>query len=252
MIDFYDLEQIDAERRRRFKATIERDLPSSGELQRMRLQFERARRASRRSISPSRGLLVGFAVLLIGATAIASATGQRWFARVFAKAPVEVHPASSTPRERVNPKPGTAAAAQPAPAAFPPATVLDPVEVVAPRVSPPRSQSFERESAVPAAPSAFASSGIAGAAAPEGPGSAWARAAAAIRRGDEAAASVAFRELERSPDASTRDAAALAWAQLEIGAGRRERALAVLARLARNGATPFVRGRAQEILGAQE
>ena len=85
-----------------------------------------------------------------------------------------------------------------------------------------------------------------------GAGRAWARAAEALRRGDHSAAEQALGELSRSADSTTRDAALLAQAELDLGAGNSGRALVVLRWLAEHGATPFVRTRAQQILAEKK
>ncbi len=97
-----------------------------------------------------------------------------------------------------------------------------------------------------AAPSAPA------AAAPEAgaPPSPWTVAAAAMRAGDYVLAEAAFNELARSPEASTRDAARLARAQVWIAEGRDQEARPELRQLAADGATPLVRKRAEDALDA--
>jgi hypothetical protein len=77
---------------------------------------------------------------------------------------------------------------------------------------------------------------------------AWSRAASAMRRGDDVAATAALSEISRSPDPAARDAARLAQAQLDLAAGRRAAAAPTLNELAQTGATAFVRQRAREIL----
>ena len=76
---------------------------------------------------------------------------------------------------------------------------------------------------------------------------AWSRAASALRRGDDVAATAALGEISGSSDPAARDAAKLAQAQLDLAAGRHAKAMPVLNELAQSGATPFVRRRAQEI-----
>jgi hypothetical protein len=77
---------------------------------------------------------------------------------------------------------------------------------------------------------------------------AWRRAAEALRRGDDQQATAALQELGSSPDPYTRDTAALAKAQLDVAAGRWDRARPVLERVASGGATPLLRRRAREVL----
>jgi hypothetical protein len=77
---------------------------------------------------------------------------------------------------------------------------------------------------------------------------AWARAAAALREDDFAAADRAFDELGHSSDPATRDAARLARAQLWISRGREAAVRPVLEQLAQSGATALVRERAAEFL----
>jgi hypothetical protein len=82
----------------------------------------------------------------------------------------------------------------------------------------------------------------------DGAGRAWAQAAEALKRGDHSTAQQALSELSRSEDATTRDAALLAQAELDLGTGNAARARAVLGELAERGATPFVQKRARQIL----
>jgi hypothetical protein len=82
--------------------------------------------------------------------------------------------------------------------------------------------------------------------------SAWARAAEAMRNGDVAGADQALADLDRSPDASSRDAARLARAELWLANGHALEARPVLAELAQSGATPLVRKRAQALLAGQK
>ena len=89
-------------------------------------------------------------------------------------------------------------------------------------------------------------------AATDSAGRAWTRAAEALRRGDNSAAEQAFGELSSSADPSTRDAALLAQAELDLGAGSSSRALVVLGWLAERGATPYVRTRARQILAEKK
>ena len=77
---------------------------------------------------------------------------------------------------------------------------------------------------------------------------AWARAAAAMRNGDDVGAAAALNEISKSTDPAARDAALLTQAQLDLAAGRRASALPVLKQLSQTGATAFVRQRAGEIL----
>jgi hypothetical protein len=79
---------------------------------------------------------------------------------------------------------------------------------------------------------------------------AWARAAAAMRQGDDAAARAALAEISHSNEPAARDAALLTQAQLDLAAGRRARAIPVLTRLAQTGSTGFVRQRASEIIAS--
>jgi len=81
---------------------------------------------------------------------------------------------------------------------------------------------------------------------------AWTRAASALRVGDQARAIEALTELSTSHDATTRDAALLSRAQLDLAAGRRASAIPVLQGLASTGATAFVRRRAAEILASDK
>lgn len=83
-------------------------------------------------------------------------------------------------------------------------------------------------------------------------GRAWTRAAEALRRGDRSEAEQALGELSRSADPATSDAALLAQAELDLGAGSSERAVVVLRWLAERGATPFVRTRARQILAEKK
>ncbi|HEY6077229.1 MAG TPA: hypothetical protein VIW29_00405 [Polyangiaceae bacterium] len=85
-----------------------------------------------------------------------------------------------------------------------------------------------------------------------GAGRAWTRAAEALRRGDHSEAEQALGELSRSAEPATRDAALLAQAELDLGAGSSGRAVVVLRWLAERGATPFVRTRAQQILAEKK
>jgi hypothetical protein len=89
-------------------------------------------------------------------------------------------------------------------------------------------------------------------AATDSAGRAWTRAAEALRRGDNSAAEQAFGELSSSADPSTRDAALLAQAELDLGSGSSSRALVVLGWLAERGATPYVRTRARQILAEKK
>ena len=84
------------------------------------------------------------------------------------------------------------------------------------------------------------------------PSGAWTRAASALRVGDQARAMEALTELSYSNDASTRDAALLSRAQLDLAAGRRANAIPALQSLASTGATPFVRRRASDILASDK
>lgn len=77
---------------------------------------------------------------------------------------------------------------------------------------------------------------------------AWSRAASAMKRGDGLAARAALAEISRSSDPAARDAAQLAQAQLDLAAGRSDRAMPLLNQLAQTGATAFIRQRAQEII----
>jgi hypothetical protein len=77
---------------------------------------------------------------------------------------------------------------------------------------------------------------------------AWSRAAQALRVRDEAEAIRALEELAQSPEATTRDAALLARAQLEVRQGRLAQAAPILRELASSGATPLIRRRAGEVL----
>jgi hypothetical protein len=79
---------------------------------------------------------------------------------------------------------------------------------------------------------------------------AWSRAASALRRGDDEAAHAALSEIGHSSDPAARDAARLAQAQLDLAAGRKDKALPLLNELARSGSTAFVRQRAQEIIAS--
>ena len=81
---------------------------------------------------------------------------------------------------------------------------------------------------------------------------AWARAAAALREGNHQGAQQALGELSRSPDTRTRDAALLAQAELDLGGGAAPQARAVLTNLAANGATPYIRERARQILAEKK
>ena len=85
-----------------------------------------------------------------------------------------------------------------------------------------------------------------------GAGRAWTRAAEALRRGDHSEAEQALGELSRSAEPATRDAALLAQAELDLGAGSSGRAVIVLRWLAERGATPFLRTRAQQILAEKK
>jgi hypothetical protein len=80
------------------------------------------------------------------------------------------------------------------------------------------------------------------------PANPWQRAAEALADGDPAAASSAFDELSKSSDASTRDAARLARAQLWIANGESDRARAELRDLAARGSTELIRTRARAAL----
>jgi hypothetical protein len=82
------------------------------------------------------------------------------------------------------------------------------------------------------------------------PPSWWTLAASAMRAGDYVGAEAAFNELARSPEASTRDAARLARAQVWIAQGRVSQARPELQSLTVDGATPLVRKRAADALDA--
>jgi hypothetical protein len=84
---------------------------------------------------------------------------------------------------------------------------------------------------------------------PKLPG-AWSRAAQALRARDEAEAIRALEELAQSPEATTRDAALLARAQLDVRNGRIDQAVPILRQLASSGATPLIRRRAGEVLSS--
>jgi hypothetical protein len=71
-----------------------------------------------------------------------------------------------------------------------------------------------------------------------------------MRAGDYVGAEAAFNELARSPEASTRDAARLARAQVWIAQGRMAQARPELQSLTVDGATPLVRKRAADALDA--
>lgn len=77
---------------------------------------------------------------------------------------------------------------------------------------------------------------------------AWARAAAALRQGDTAAAQRALDDVMALGDASERDAAALLQSQLWVQSGRSEQAAPRLRELAESGATPSIRRQASELL----
>jgi Tfp pilus assembly protein PilF len=77
----------------------------------------------------------------------------------------------------------------------------------------------------------------------------WTEAALALRTGDTVAAEAALRRLAETDNAGTRDSAQLTLAQLHLSHGRAVEARGLLERLSRNGATPFIRRRASELLG---
>jgi hypothetical protein len=77
----------------------------------------------------------------------------------------------------------------------------------------------------------------------------WAKVAEALSANDFRSADGALAELGRSADATTRDAAELARAQLRVAHGGGEPLRPSLERLAREGSTPLVRRRAAELLG---
>jgi hypothetical protein len=115
----------------------------------------------------------------------------------------------------------------------------------------PRTEQQSLQSAKAPDPSGKSGSSPRGLASSDDPAGLWRDAAAALRTGDHAGADEALVALGRSGDASTREAALLARAELDLGAGVRERALSLLATLAETAETPFVRQRARQILETQ-
>lgn len=81
--------------------------------------------------------------------------------------------------------------------------------------------------------------------------SAWQKAASALEQNDHRAAQRALSELEASREATTRDAARLARAELLIAENRISDARPLLERLAESGATPLIRRRAAELLSGE-
>lgn len=76
----------------------------------------------------------------------------------------------------------------------------------------------------------------------------WTEAAEALRAGDNDRAQDALARLGQSDSVQTRDSAQLTLAQLRLAEGRRDEARAILGRLVSDGATPFIRRRASELM----
>jgi hypothetical protein len=130
-----------------------------------------------------------------------------------------------------------AAPVAPAPAPAPAPTAASPASAPARVATPALASTPESGHHVASTPTAAAP-----------PRSSWTLAATAMRAGDYAAAEAAFSDLASSPDASTRDAARLARAQVWIAQGHASKARGTLEDLSTSGATPLVRKRAADAL----
>jgi hypothetical protein len=243
-----EFDRIELERLRRARRSHEVDRLTERELSRRLAQFG-VRRPARGAERALRAVAVAAAAcsLALGAFAASGAFGVYPFSR-------------EAPRKDAKPSKGeqsrlaNSSSAQQSPGISKeppreaPAPQLPPMASVAPLELEPTAKL-----AAPSAPRNQRALDVVNAeVASDGAGRAWTRAAEALRRGDHSGAEQALGELSRSADPGTRDAALLAQAELDLGAGSSGRALVVIRWLAERGATPFVRMRAQQILAEKK
>jgi len=247
-------------RRRRLSDVWRASAPTREEIAELRARIERRPRRARRS----RGKVIAVAVvqgLFFGGATLAAAA---WIAgRALPRTPVG-HAAlvvPATARPAWHPRPDATARPEQLPPAEPmPAAAFEDVTAV---VRPPsgagttraEGRSLEKARARVAEPRSTtpAPSPSSAAAAPaslspaiqDGP---WTRVAQALSAGDWVAADRALGELAASADPSTRDAAELTRAELSIAHGQGNALSPVVERLARSGATPLIRERAEALL----
>ncbi|HEX2870142.1 MAG TPA: hypothetical protein VHP33_02775 [Polyangiaceae bacterium] len=244
MTKLREFDRIELDRLRRMQRSHAADRLNDRELSRRVAQFG-VRRPARGSAHVLRAVALAAAAtsLALGAFAASGALGFHPFSR---EAPGD--DARSSKAEQSRAASGRSAPQSPAvmkePSRDARAPQLAPVASVAPLEIEPSAKvatpSAPRNQRVLDVVSVEVASG--------GAGRAWTRAAEALRRGDHSEAEQALGELSRSAEPATRDAALLAQAELDLGAGSSERAVVVLRWLAEHGATPFVRTRAQQIL----
>jgi hypothetical protein len=242
-----EFDRIELERLRRAQQSHAADRLTDRELSRRLAQFgvRRPVRGSGRALRAV-ALAAAASLLALGAFAASGALGVHPFSREAPRA--DAQPSKGEQSRRAN---GRSTLPNPSPMKD------SPREAPAPQ-SPPVASSAPIElepSAKVVSPSVPRDQGaleVVNAEVASGAGRAWARAAEALRRGDHTAAEQALGELSRSADSTTRDAALLAQAELDLGTGSAGRALVVLRWLAEHGATPFVRTRAQQILAEKK
>jgi hypothetical protein len=239
-----EFDRIELDRLRRAQRSHAADRLTDRELSRRVAQFN-VRRPSRGPAHALRAMVVAAAAssLAFGAFAASGALGFHPFSPEVPR--VDAQPSNAEQRR---------AARGRIPQQSPAVMKEPPRETLAPQVAPVASGGpldIEPSSKVttPSAPrSPRALDVVSVEIASSGAGRAWTRAAEALRRGDHSEAEQALSELSRSAEPATRDAALLAQAELDLGAGNSGRAVVVLRWLAERGATPFVRTRAQQIL----
>lgn len=233
MTELREFDQTELERARRIRQIYAADRPSEQHVARVvsRLGVRRSRPLRAQALRVA-WIAAGLTLISLGALAAAGVVKPSWFS-----SPKSSVVAGTTPVALVRPgTPGNE------PTSVVTSTKSVPAPNAVPSADPPRaSTSPQKPNHTPgeAAPAELANG-------------AWSRAAAALRDGDRQRAQLALAELAKSPDARTRDAALLAQAELDLGGGAAESARAVLANLATNGATPYVRERARQILAEKK
>jgi hypothetical protein len=241
-----EFDRIELERLRRARRSHEVDRLTERELSRRLAQFG-VRRPARGAERVLRAVAVAAAAcsLALGAFAASGALGVYPFSREAPRNDAQPRKAAQSRHANGSSAPQNLGISKEPPRETP-APQLPPVGSVAPL-------EMEPTAKAPGAPRSQRALDVVDAeVASDGAGRAWTRAAEALRRGDHSGAEQALGELSRSADPSTRDAALLAQAELDLGAGSTGRALVVLRWLAERGATPFVRMRAQQILAEKK
>lgn len=248
MTKLREFDRIELERLRRVQQSHAADRLTERELSRRVAQF--GSRRSTRGAAPAlraAALAAAASLLALGAVAASGVLGFHPFSREAPRDDAKPSKAEQSRAASGHSAPQSSAvtkesAGETLPLPLAPAASVAPLEIEpGAKLATPRAPRGQR---VLDAVNAEVASGEAG--------RAWTRAAEALRRGDHSAAEQALGELSRSADPATSDAALLAQAEIDLGAGSSERAVVVLRWLAERGATPFVRTRARQILAEKK